>query len=535
MSVDFNGVQSPGGMPSMPYFYNLGTMFGWVAQKNSDRPVLILPDKTLTFKELSNLHLRIASRLVDIGLKRGDRVAIVSAKGSLTFGLMLACLRLGIAYINLDSLAPIERNISIIKASGALRVFVEDSEDSKFFETLAAGIQTLVLSLDNDFVGACDDFQVSPTDTETRVDGATVAYIMFTSGSTGVPKGVAISHQSVLHFIAWIHTRFKISVEDRFTGLNPLHFDNSVFDFFGSIFLGASLAPVRREKIEKPGELLGELESLGCTIWFSVPSLLIYLNAVKAISPYHLRNFRLIVFGGEGFPKSELKKLQLLAPAATKLINVYGPTECTCMCSSYEVQLSDFEDLNGLPPLGEINQNIDYMILDDLGEASKLGELYLIGDNVALGYLNDQERTAIAFTIIKTPDRFGKRMYRTGDIVDIRDGTLRFAGRKDNQIKHLGYRIELEEIELALSDQASVIQSAAIYVRANTDFGRIIAFVATSSNSLTEHQILEDSRKRLPSYMVPSRIFVLPNLPKNRNGKIDRLALSHSFSTGVFN
>jgi D-alanine--poly(phosphoribitol) ligase subunit 1 len=204
------------------------------------------------------------------------------------------------------------------------------------------------------------------------------------------------------------------------------------------------------------------------------------------------------------------------------------------MCSSYEVQLSDFADLNGLPPLGEINQNIDYMILDELGETSTLGELYLIGDNVALGYINDPERTASAFTTIKTPDRFGKRMYRTGDIVDIRDGTLRFAGRKDNQIKHMGYRIELEEIESALSAQANVTQAVAIYVRVSTDFGRIIAFASTSSNSLTEHQIREDSRERLPSYMVPSRIFVLQNLPKNQNGKVDRLGLSQSFSAGVF-
>lgn len=513
----------------LPYFHNLGQLFAWTAERSADRPALIYSDRSVSFADLNRVHLRLATQLEVSGTRRGDRIAIVSSKGVLTYGLMLACLRLGVSYVNLDPAAPIERNLSIIDSSKATRVFVEDPDDWTSFRVSVKLPGVSVLQLVEELPSGVTANGAGTASEVSSIDGSTIAYVMYTSGSTGVPKGVAISHQSVLHFISWILSRFEISSDDRFSGLNPLHFDNSAFDFYGSLFLGAALVPIRREETENPGEMLQRLERVRCTIWFSVPSLLIFLNTVRALTTQKLESYRYIIFGGEGFPKSELQKIRSLADSRTKLVNVYGPTECTCICSAYEIQDGDFKSLDGLPPLGFINQNIDFMILDETGAESEVGELCLLGDNVALGYVNDPERTAASFSVIQTSDRFGKRMYRTGDIVDSRNGILRFVGRRDNQIKHMGYRIELEEIEHALASHSNVIQAAAIYIRTNASFGHIIAFVSSTSDGFSEREILSFIRGCLPSYMIPSRILIMDNLPKNQNGKVDRLALAAGF------
>lgn len=514
----------------LPFFHNLALMFDWISERMGTRPALVYPEHTISFLELSQIQRKLASLLSLRGLGIGDRLAIVSNKSYLSYALMLACLRIGVSYVNLDSAAPTDRNIKILESSHVRIVFVESPSDADSLQSSADLADISVLHLSEELLQSQETVHDSVSAlSPVGVDGATVAYVMFTSGSTGTPKGVAISHQSVLHFISWIRSRFQVSPEDRVSGLNPLHFDNSVFDFFGSIFLGAALVPVRRERVSHPAALMQQLQELRCNIWFSVPSLLIYLNTVKALNTQNLSNLRLIIFGGEGYPKPELLKLWNLAPSAARLVNVYGPTECTCICSSYEIQSNDFEVLDGLPPLGSVNQNIDYLILDESGVEGSIGELCLIGDNVALGYINDPERTATSFSTMAIHNRFGKRMYRTGDIVEIRDGILRFVGRKDNQIKHMGYRIELEEIELALASHPAVIQAAALYIRTNSNFGKIIAFVSARTESLSERSALDFVRKRLPSYMVPSRVVVLSDLPKNQNGKIDRISLAQSF------
>lgn len=513
----------------LPYFHNLGQLFTWIAERSGGRPALIYPDQTVSFADLNQLHLRLAALLEAYGIRHGDRVAIVSSKGVLTYGLMLACLRLGVSYVNLDPAAPLDRNLSILASSRTTRVFVEDLNVWTSFHASVKRPGVSVLQLMDELPTGVTVSADRTTSEGSRIDGSTIAYVMYTSGSTGVPKGVAISHQSVLHFISWIFSHFGITSEDRFSGLNPLHFDNSVFDFYGSIFLGAALVPILSGETDYPENMLQKLERVRCTIWFSVPSLLIYLNTMRALTTQRLENYRYIIFGGEGFPKSELKKLRLLVDSRTKLVNVYGPTECTCICSAYQIQDDDFETLDGLSPLGSINQNIDFLILDEMGAESEVGELCLLGDNVALGYVNDPERTAASFSVMQTSDRFGKRMYRTGDIVDSRNDKLKFVGRKDNQIKHMGYRIELEEIEHALTSHSSVIQAAAIYVRINESFGNIIAFVSTASVGLSEQGLLTFVRGCLPNYMTPSRILIMDDLPKNQNGKVDRLALAKSF------
>jgi D-alanine--poly(phosphoribitol) ligase subunit 1 len=180
--------------------------------------------------------------------------------------------------------------------------------------------------------------------------------------------------------------------------------------------------------------------------------------------------------------------------------------------------------MEGLPTLGKLNQNFDYRIIDENGNDSDTGELCLIGPNVAAGYFNDQERTSLVFETLTDSKRFMKRMYRTGDLVREVHGNLYFVGRKDNQIKHMGYRIELEEIEHSLNKISGVEQAAVIYKRHNSSYGKIVGFVS-SKTDLDEQSVLSELCNYLPTYMVPSKIHLSNELPKNPNGKIDRKQL----------
>lgn len=244
---------------------------------------------------------------------------------------------------------------------------------------------------------------------------------------------------------------------------------------------------------------------------------MIYLLTLKVLDGKYLQSIRSFIFGGEGFFKSELKKLYDLYKNNAKFINVYGPTECTCICSTYDVKKSDFIDMLSLVSLGKITDNFNYKILNKDGELSKKGELFLFGDGVGMGYIGNKELTKEKF--------IPQKMYKTGDIVEEKNGFLYFIGRVDNQIKHMGYRIELEEIEIALNSLDYVVQSAVLYRRENNRFGKLIAFVECCKNISLQVDIRVDLKSILPTYMIPDIIKFLEVLPKNRNGKIDKQKL----------
>jgi len=512
------------------YHYNLALYFAEVAASHAARPALRYPERQYSYSDLSQWVESLALILFDNGLRCGDVIAIGHNKQPLSYALMLAAIRMGIAYVNIDVASPMARNSRILEVSGATLLFYDDIQYEQAILDLAKDTQCQAIVLAPEMLP-----KVSSVDREAqqqlmrKVDGATIAYVMFTSGSTGIPKGVAVTHQNVLHLISWGQQYFQVGDQDNFANLSPMYFDNSVFDFYVGLFSGASLSPVRRELLTNPYELVTYVGQLQCSIWFSVPSLLIYLMAMKAMTAKALPKLRHIIFGGEGYPKTELKKLYDLFSGQAALVNVYGPTECTCICSAYRLSDDDFREIDGLPPLGQLNQNFDYRILDDQEQDADTGELCLIGINVAAGYFGDPERSASSFFTLLEPRRFMKRMYRTGDIVREDRGILYFIGRKDNQIKHMGYRIELEEIEHALVKLSGVNQAAVIYQKTNAAYGKLIGFVA-SPEEVDEKSLLAELRNLLPEYMIPSRIIVKPELPKNPNGKVDRQQLFNLIS-----
>ena len=504
---------------------NLGLKFREIVGTCAERPALRQPDGEITsYAELDRLSNRLSRLLLGRGLSRGDVVAIFHDKSPGAFASMLACLKLGLIYTNLDPDSPWERLRRILETCQPKAII------NGFPETPHAAAlqnQTAVV-IDLRQAATATELQQQeasdPPGAGDDVTGADPAYIMFTSGSTGMPKGAVMSHANVLSFVAWAQDRFQLTPEDIFSNVNPMYFDNSVFDFYAAIFSGASLLPVSALQIREPAQLVGIINRAGCTVWFSVPSLLVFLLTTRSLSATDFPGVRKIIFGGEGFPKSKLKQLYDLFGGRADLENVYGPTECTCICSAHTIGASDFGDMKALAPLGFLAPHFDYEILA-ASEASDVGELFLRGPGVGLGYYNDPDRTGKVFIQNPTHDRSADIGYCTGDLVR-RDasGRLHFVGRTDFQVKHMGYRIELEEIEAALNSVPEVKECAVIYRKMGDGLGEIVGFAALSQPKAPE-ELLCDVAGIVPAYMVPKRVTMLESLPRNANGKIDRLAL----------
>ena len=510
------------------YQYSLPEVFKEVCLEFPRNIALQYDNDSYSYQQLDKDSSLIASILINLELKRGDVVLIFNAKEYVSYALMLACLKLGVIYTNVDPNIPPTWLSHIIDTCKPKKIFSESTLRPNLFEQARLN-EKHIFSISNLIKENSRFFNTSPY--LDLIDGSAIAYIMFTSGSTGHPKGVAVTHQNLIHFICWSQIRFNIQNHDILTNVNPMYFDNSVFDFYSAIFSGATLAPIKKEIVDNPKNLIEYVDKLKCTIWFSVPSLLMYLMTTRVLNKTTLKSLRIICFGGEGYPKVELKKLFDIYSKQATFINVYGPTECTCICSSYQISTSDFENLDGLPPLGKMNANISHLILNEDSKPDTRGELCLIGPNVAVGYFNDPEKTKKSFKDLNSFGHYGAKMYKTGDIVYEENNLLYFSGRKDNQIKHLGYRIELETIELALKKIEAINEVAVIYNRVNQIFGKIIAFITAINFKLESSDIKDALKQHLPAYMIPNKFIFLDVLPKNANGKTNKVKLNSYFKS----
>jgi D-alanine--poly(phosphoribitol) ligase subunit 1 len=519
---------------SRDYIFSVGAAYGQIAERQGDAPALKMCDgDVVSYGSLNRRANQLAGVLGRRGVRRGDVVGIVHTKTLACYAGMLAALKLGAAYVNLDDLNPPTRSAHIFGSCRPKVVLGERLPGPLREAAERAGATILDLAEPEnarDLAAAGD----ADPDEVGLVTGADPAYIMYTSGSTGVPKGAIITHGGVLNFGAWAGSRFAIASVDTLTNVNPMYFDNSVFDLYAALLNGASLAPIPRDVLADGPAMLAALEATRCTIWFSVPSLLIYLTTMRLLSPERLPSVRTFVFGGEGYPKPELRKLFAAFGGRSTLVNVYGPTECTCICSAWDVSAADLEDPNGLVTLGPVAENFSMLVVDEAGQpvgANGTGELCLLGPQVGLGYVNDPERTASAFVNNPANAAWPERMYRTGDRVAVAaDGrSLDFVGRKDNQIKHMGYRIELDEIEAALNQLDGVVQSAVLQIAGRRTSKMLVACVSTTPEA-SEAALRDGLATLLPPYMIPQRFELRRELPKNANGKVDRLALTREFS-----
>jgi D-alanine--poly(phosphoribitol) ligase subunit 1 len=527
---------SQGRMSSERKPSRLWERFAEICEVQGDTDALVIDKHYLNYRELFKRaeFFRLELRSFEAEVP----IAFVAEKDFSTYALMIACIAEGIPYIHLDPNAPVSRSLSILNTldNPCLLTNLYRSKISKnnAYEELLSAYKAKIFTYDETGLAILGENEVTTlqdnyVEGKTKdivflrqnksIDGQTLAYIMFTSGSTGNPKGVTINHQGIVNLIDWAKKEYEIDKLTRFTGLNPMFFDNSVFDFYCSIFNGATLVPITRRDLSNLDRLHQIIDEGKCNLWFSVPSLLNYLLRLRFFSHGILENFEHVLFGGEPFPKESLSELLKLGEGVN-FYNIYGPTEGTCICSSYKVKFEDVSDTQSkYVPIGKLIQNFDFSI--DSTDANGIGELILFGPNISPGYIALPEENEKKFGSVETLVGFGRRYYRTGDLFSVRDGQLFFEGRIDNQVKVMGYRIELEEIDVAASKHSDVLESISVVIN-EVDGSSIIALLVATTKNFSLEEFEEHLTNCLPTYMIPRKIFVLEELPKNENGKLSR-------------
>ncbi|MEI3376955.1 MAG: amino acid adenylation domain-containing protein [Coriobacteriales bacterium] len=346
-------------------------------------------------------------------------------------------------------------------------------------------------------------------------------YINFTSGSTGVPKGVAVSHRSVIDFIGSFVSIFDITKEDVLANQAPFDFDVSVKDIYGGLATGATVQMIPREYFSVPVNLMDFLVEREVTVCTWAVSAMCFVSMMGGFDYRVPTTIRAVIFSGEVMPPKQLAVWRAALPDAM-FVNVYGPTEVTCNCT-YHIIVRDY-DKDETIPMGRPFPNERVFLLDEDDQLVDMpgdeGEICVTGTCLALGYYNDAEKTAESFVQSPLTTAFPETMYRTGDMATFDEaGRLVYRGRKDHQIKHLGQRIELGEIDAAAHGVDGVKRACTVY---DARKKRILLFYVGPC----EKDALADALKEiLPQYMVPNKIRKLDAMPLNKNGKIDRQAL----------
>ena len=508
--------------------YNLGLCFQRVVDQSPTAPAIFCSGRRYDFRELNRMANRLARWSMGHGIVRGQLVFLELPKSIEAYALAIACLKLGAPYAFLDPDSPAERaGLTIDNCRPAMVISGRDGPGRRVALADAAQRDALFREIEG-FDGA----NLRETG---LITGSDPAYVMFTSGSTGEPKGVVIPHQGALGLVHWAGNDLGIGPGERLTNVNPLFFDNSIFDLYGGLLNGASIVALDALKGRAPAELVAEITQGGCTFFFAVPTLFMHLDSMRLLTPEKLPSVKRFMFGGEGFPLARLRRFHDAFAGKAQLINCYGPTETSCICSCFAIAESVFDTEDGLAPLGRLNPNFTCRIFDEAlqpvapGEA---GELWLGGPGVGLGYINRPEEAAERFRQDPLITGYRSILYRTGDLVreDPETGVLRFQGRCDNQVKLRGYRVELEEIDHALVSVPGVVRALAVVLEGNNGSKRLIA--AYSGERVDEADLLARCRSCLPSYMIPSRFVWLEALPVNANGKADRRAVGRLLAMG---
>jgi D-alanine--poly(phosphoribitol) ligase subunit 1 len=471
-------------------------------------------DGKVSNQEALSIAVSIGIYLEGLDLVQGDIVAILHDQSRDAYLAQLALFLHGVPYVIVDQESPYER-ISRIHLKVGFKVMLVFGRGN-----LSHALPAPTASL---CVDALPLVEVPENPIFPRVLCTDLAYLVLTSGSTGEPKAVGITHLNLLCFVHWALETFALGPEDVFASLNPPHFDNAVFDFFCSQASGGSLFIIATANLQDPKLLPALLEESASTVWFSVPSLIIFLMKTKVLTLESISGIRKILFGGEGFPMKHLEKLwNLTRPGKTRLWNVYGPSECACMCSAYELGGDDINLTHDLPPIGYISPMFRFSL--EQPDKRGVGELLLVGPQVGPGYLGDKVASKKAFPEFEEgTSGLLTRGYLTGDFMRLdSDGLLRFVGRKDSQVKIMGRRIELTEIESEILGLERCTEAFVGVVQGPTELPVLSAWIATSESPEFIHREL---KKVLPAYMIPKSIITLRELPKNRNGKIDRQAL----------
>ena len=471
----------------------------------------------ITYQEYRSKSLAIAYKIVE--LNKGEMkkpVVVYLEKGKEVLVSFMGVAYSGCFYSPIDTEMPQSRVDKILEVLKPEIVITTNKLKTNFEKFNFYGSYIIY---EETICSEEDETAVKPY-TEKIID-TDLLYVLFTSGSTGVPKGVSICHRSVIDYTDWVTETFNITQKDTFGNQAPFYFDNSILDIYSCMKTGATLNIIPKKLFFQPVPLLEYIKYNKINTIFWVPSALIVVSKLKPFSNVDLSDtLKRVLFCGEVMPNKQLNIWRKFLPNVT-YANLYGPTEITDACTYYIVdrEFSDDEPL----PIGIPMSNTDILVLNDenkLVTDDEVGELCVRGTSLAMGYYNNPEKTRSAFVQNPLNKAVPEIIYRTGDLVRYNEyREIIYISRKDFQIKHLGHRIELGEIETAISSLEEVTLNCCLYDEKNQ---KIVLFVDAQ---VDRDYIKERIEKLVPEYMIPGKVIYLENMPINANGKIDRIKL----------
>ncbi|OZE92054.1 non-ribosomal peptide synthetase [Rhodococcoides fascians] len=496
----------------------LVSMYAARAAASPDADALTFDDVTLTYREFDARVNTLARYLISRGVGPETRVAVSMHRSFELFVAIYAVQAAGAAYVPMDPDQPGERQRHIVTASNAVLVLSrnEDRVGAPISNQAPEASSVPVVSVDEIDLRDFSPGPLTDADRLGTLTAANTAYVLFTSGSTGVPKGVSVDHGAIVNRLVWMQEQYGLTREDVVLHKTPVTFDVSVWELFWPLHIGARTVIARPHGHRDPNYLASLLSSERITVLHFVPSMAAVFASDRA--PVDLAP-RWVFCSGEALPSATASSLRTALPGA-RVVNLYGPTEAAVDVTHHEFSDTD----TGGVPIGRPVFNTRVHVLDSRLHPVPVGgrgELYLGGVQLARGYSNRPDLTADRFVA----DPFsidGARLYRTGDVVRMRsDGELEYLGRSDFQVKLRGLRIELGEIENVLLRDGSV-HHAVVDVRGD----RLVAYVVPSHGSIVDTERLRDVAGRaLPEYMVPSAFLVIGELPLGPSGKLNRRAL----------
>lgn len=514
------------------------------AQARPEALALVFRDTRLAYGTVEDMSNRLARLLKEAGCRRGDRVGLLMPKTPAAIVAMLGVLKADAIYVPLDPAGPPARLARMLEISDCRCILAAGPVGSMLCKVLAiANLPERPATgwLDDEIVPEADaapaftlrDLSTYPaTPPASDNTDADLAHILFTSGSTGLPKGVTITHRSVAQFLRWAGKYFGITSSDRISQHPPLHFDLSTFDIYGTLWAGAELHLVPQDLNLLPHRLAQFIREARLTQWFSAPSVLNLMAKFDVFAPHDFQSLRRVLWCGEAIPTPTLIHWMERLPH-TRFTNLYGPTEATIASSYYTVPRCPRDGREQIP-IGVACDGEELLILDGRLQPvspGEIGDLYIRGAGLSPGYWRDQEKTQSAFLPAPAGADPGGRIYRTGDLARRgADGLFYFLGRADTQIKSRGYRIELGEIEAALHSLPELLESAAVAIQSEGFEGWLIccAYVP-AGRDVSAESLRRRLAEQLPGYMLPSRWMRHDAMPKNANGKIDRPRLKKAF------
>ena len=488
---------------------------------NKDKIAFTDPAKEISFGQLYLFSRKIGTFLAGRIEKRSPVSFYMEKSCDAVVG-MFGAVYAGGFYSFLDVRQPVARAESILNTLKPRVVFTDASMLDKAKElSLPKGCELILL---DELISKMDEL---PVDDEKLGSIRALSqdidplYVNFTSGSTGVPKGVTVCHRSVLEFIGYFVDIFGIEEGDVLGNQAPFDFDVSVKDVYSGLMTGARTALIPRDYFSNPMTLMDYLADQKVTVIVWAVSAMCFVSIMNGLEYRNPESIRMIMFSGEVMPVKHLNHWKKFLKEAT-YVNLYGPTEITCNCS-YHVLDREYEE-NEVIPAGIPFPNEHVFLLDEedklVTEPGMEGEICVTGTSLALGYYGDKDKTDAAFMQNPLNKLFHEMMYRTGDIGRYdENGILYYVSRKDFQIKHMGHRIELGEIEVAAMATEGVTRACCIY---EPDKKKLILFYTGDKD---KKELQAHLKEDLPPYMIPSTVKALKEMPVNKNGKIDRTYL----------